>query len=249
MKIVIIEDEHYAAEALQRMLLNLKPDAQIIKVISSVEEGWKYFFENPEPDLLFCDIHLSDGISFEIFNKYPIKCPVIFTTAFDQYAIQAFDVNSINYLLKPIKKEDLRNTLLKYEDRLKVQAIDYNRLNQLLNKPTDKTRFSGSIGRNLQVVEIDRISYFLASEGLVSIHTTDKKRLIIDYTLDNLEQILDPKFFFRANRQIIIHIQSLKKVAPYFKGRLLLYLTPETTDKQTVSQNKASSFKKWMEGL
>lgn len=246
MNIVIIEDEYYAAEALEKMLLKLKPNSSVVQKITSVEDGIDYLKSNPEPDLLFCDIQLSDGVSFEIFEKVHISCPIVFITAFDQYAIQAFEVNSIDYLLKPIKIENLIQALNKFDTFFSRSPIDFTGIQQMLEKPVYKTRFVGKIGQNMQVSLLEDIAYFLSDGGITFLYTKNGNRLIVDYTLEQLESVLNPELFFRANRQLIIHIVSIQKVAPYFKGRLLLYLQPEPKERQTISQNKANDFKEWM---
>src|SRR5690625_2869591 len=224
MKIVIIEDEEYAAKGLERMLLQLQPDIEVIKKIANVEEGITYFKKHPEPDLLFCDIQLSDGDAFEIFKKHAIQCPVVFTTAYDEYALKAFQVNSINYLLKPIKLKELQKTLHKFETYYQATNIDFNKIQEMLHKPPYKSRFIGKIGQNIQVIPTENIAYFLSEEGVTFLFTTKRKRFIVDYTLERLGDLLNPADFFRANRQLFIHIQSIKKVEPYFKGRLSLHL-------------------------
>src|SRR5690606_2692772 len=246
MKVVIIEDEFYAAEALEKMLHKLRPDISVIQKISGVEEGIAYFDTHPEPDLVFSDIQLSDGLAFEIYKKHPIVCPVVFTTAFDQYAIQAFELNSINYILKPIKETDLHRALLKYAAHYEQLPINFEKLRRMLHQPTYKTRFIGKIGQNIQVVPVEDIAFFMSEEGTTFLLTAHGKRLIVDFTLEQLEQILDPQIFFRLNRQLLIHIQSIKKVEPYFKGRLLISLHPETEKKPVVSQEKARVFKEWL---
>lgn len=248
MKVVIIEDEHYAAEALEKMLLKYRPNAKVLNKISSVDEGLEYFAIHPEPDLIFSDIRLSDGNSFEIFQAHPLKCPVIFTTAYDQYAIQAFEVNSIDYLLKPIKDKELLKTLNKLDNYLSHRNLDYNLIQRFMDKKKYKTRFTGTVGQKMHVVSVKDIVYFKSEDGVVFIYTKSGKRLIVDYTLEQLETYLEPTFFYRANRQLIVHIHSIHKVEPYFKGRLLISLNPALETKQTVSQNKASEFKKWLNG-
>lgn len=247
MKIIIIEDEQYAAKGLERMLLKLRPDLEVVRKITGVEEGIQYFEDHPEPDLLFCDIQLSDGDVFEIFKKHPVQCPVVFTTAFDEYALQAFEVNSINYLLKPIKIKEVQQALNKFDAHYKPSVMDFEELQKMLNKPTYKARFIGKIGQNIQIIPVENIAYFLSEDGVTFLFTTKGKRLIVDYTLEQLSNLLDPAHFFRANRQLVPHIQSIQKVEPYFKGRLFLNLQPEIDSKQTISQNKAQDFKEWLE--
>lgn len=246
MKVIIIEDEKYAAKGLERMLLKLRSNIKIVKKIADVETGIAYFKKHPEPDLLFCDIQLSDGDVFEMFKIHPVKCPVVFTTAYDEFAIKAFQVNSINYLLKPIKQKELQETLLKFETHYQTTDINFDRIQEILHKPTYKSRFIGKIGQNIQIIPTEDIAYFLSEEGLTFLFTSKGRRFIVDYPLEKLQHLLNPDNFFRANRQLLIHIQSIEKIEPYFKGRLLLELQPEAKDKQTISQNKAAAFKEWL---
>lgn len=248
MNVVIIEDEPYAALGLERILLSLRSDIIIVKKIAGVEEGIAYFQDHPEPDLLFCDIQLSDGNSFDIFKVHPIQCPVVFTTAYDEFALKAFELNSINYLLKPIKKEEVERTLKKFEVHFKPASFDFEKLEVILSGPTFNKRFVGKIGQTIQVILVEDIAFFLSEDGVTFIYDIKGKRFITDYSLNQLETLLNPEFFFRVNRQLIVHIQSIAKVEPYFKGRLLLYLHPDLKKKQTISQEKAGKFKDWVSG-
>lgn len=254
MKIVIIEDEAFAADALENVLLELRPQTSIMERLEAVEEAIEWFEENQHPDLIFCDIHLSDGSSFEIFKEVKVECPVIFTTAFNEYAIEAFKVNSVDYLLKPIKKEDLRTAIEKYENLKKNNLADeMQNLRNLLEteqvsiKNEKKARFMVKSGQSIQAIPNDKVAYFMAEEGVVLLITFEGKRYVVNYTLDELEGLLDEIKFFRANRQLITNIEAIKKVNPYFKGRLQLILQPGTEEEPVVSSGKASKFKEWLD--
>lgn len=254
MKAIIIEDEAFAAEALEKIVHQLRPDTEILDKLESIEESVEWLETNRPPDLIFCDIHLSDGSSFEIFKQVDLKCPVIFTTAYNEYAIEAFKVNSIDYLLKPLKKEEVLKAIKKYEDlRQNDFSKEIENLHNLLkNSETgrttpNKSRFMVKSGQTIKTIFSKEIAYFLAEEGVVLLVTFQGKRFVVNYTLDQLEEELEPKDFFRANRQIIVNINSVQTVNPYFKGRLHLELDPKTEDDQIVSSSKASAFKEWLD--
>lgn len=254
MKVVIIEDEAFAAEALESLILELRPETEVLDVLPSVEEAVIWFETNRPPDLAFCDIHLSDGNSFEIFKEITVDCPVIFTTAFNKYAIEAFQVNSVDYLLKPIKKEELAKAIKKYEGlRQESSTRQLENLQNLLQEsgiatPSEKkSRFMVKSGRSIKVIPSKEVAWFLAEEGVVFLMNFEGQRFIINYTLDQLEENMDPNNFFRANRQLIVNISAVKKAEPYFKGRLLLYTEPPVEGDQVISSNKAGAFKKWLD--
>ncbi len=248
MNIVIIEDESPAAKTLKKMVKKINPSAEVIAIIDSVEEGLAYFSAHSEPDLILSDIELTDGTSFDIFEVYPLQCPVIFTTAYDQYAIRAFKVNSIDYLLKPIQPRELSKTLQKFEQLYAAPQIDYNQLKKALNKTEYRHRFTGKIGQTLQIISVEETAYFLSEEGITFLYNQSGKRFIVDYSLEQLTNLVDPKLFFRVNRQLLVHIQSIQQIKPYFKGRLLLKLEPKLEDQHTVSQSNAGDFKEWLKG-
>ncbi|AKD04553.1 LytTR family DNA-binding domain-containing protein [Pontibacter korlensis] len=251
MKIAIIEDEDIAAEALGAIIEKLRPQAEVLAILPSVEEAVEWLTLQPSPDLLFCDIHLSDGNSFEIFRQVEVKCSVIFTTAYNQYAIEAFKVNSIDYLLKPIKPVDVAKALKKHEE-LQHQALtqQLSNLNQLVQQPSqqqNRSRFLVKIGQSIKAVPVEEVAYFLAEEGVVFLVTHAGKRHIINYTLDLLEEQLNSSDFFRANRHLMVHINAVQEVKPYFKGRLALELHPKVNSEQTVSSSRAADFKQWLD--
>lgn len=255
MKIVIIEDEAYAADILKSMILELRPGTEVLEILESIEEAVEWFSMNQQPDLVFCDIHLSDGNSFEIFRQIEIKRPVIFTTAYNEYAIEAFKVNSVDYLLKPIEKEELAKAIHKYENLKQVSlAGELQHLQTLLQKSSHgkpqtekKSRFMVKSGQSIKAISSEKVAYFLAEDGVVLLVTFEGKRFVVNYTLDQLDEILNPEIFFRANRQLIANIAAVKEVSPYFKGRLHLVLNPSLAGDQIISSSRASAFKDWLD--
>jgi len=251
MRVVIVEDEQLAADALAAIVKRLRPQTEVLSKIVSVEEAVQWFMLNQVPDLIFCDIHLSDGNSFEIFRQVNVSCPVIFTTAYNQYAIEAFKVNSIDYLLKPIKPEDVALALKKYESQQRPSPMDLGQLQQLLTlqqpKQQTKSRFLVKQGQAIKTITLEEVAYFWAEEGVVFLVTKQGKRFIINYTLDQLEEQLDHTSFFRANRQLIVQIDAVQEVHSYFKGRLTLQLNPALDKEVIISSSKASEFKDWLD--
>lgn len=254
MKVLIIEDEPYAQNELKRLLENSDFDIEVIDCIDSVEESVIWLKANNRPELIFMDIQLSDGISFEIFKKVEVKTPVIFTTAFDEYAIQAFKVNSVDYLLKPIKQTELNDALKKFntlgEQFGKAQTtLDINQIQQLLNinKPNYKTRFIAKVGDQIKHIDVKDVAYFKAEDNEVMLITNNDNKYVIEYALDHLVNVLDPNEFFRANRSFIVTINSITKTSKYFNSRLHLELNPETEDTVLISRVKVPEFLKWMD--
>ncbi|MEM6522719.1 MAG: LytTR family DNA-binding domain-containing protein [Bacteroidota bacterium] len=253
MQVVIIEDEAPAFRRLQKILEEVDPTIEIIEVLDSVEEGIKWLNDSKQPDLIFMDIQLSDGLSFEIFDAVKITCPVIFTTAFDEYTLRAFKVNSIDYLLKPIKKEELSLSLKKLDQlkssfKEKTQPQDINALIRAikLDDRKFKSRFLVKKADELHSVETAEISHFCTRNGVVHLVTQKGKDHIMDFTLDELMLQVDPEQFYRANRQYIVHFKAIQKVHKFHKGKLLIELVLETDDSITVSAEKASDFKGWL---
>ncbi|WP_439882506.1 LytR/AlgR family response regulator transcription factor [Pontibacter sp. MBLB2868] len=248
MKIVIIEDEQLAADALKAMIGGIRPEAEIVATLGSVEEAVKWLTLHQAPDLIFCDIHLSDGNSFEIFRQVEVHAPVVFTTAYNQYAIEAFKVNSVDYLLKPLKPTEVAHAIKKHED-LKKQHIaeGLKGIQKMVQAPQRKSRFLVKNGQSIKAIPTQEVAYFLAEEGVVFLYTFDGKRFIINNTLDQLEEQLDGANFFRANRHLMVHIDAVKEVRPYFKGRLELLLNPHIESEQIVSSSRAPHFKEWLD--
>ena len=253
MKVLIIEDEAPAFRRLQKILDEVRPGIEIVDVIDSVEESVKWFKNHNLPDLIFMDIQLSDGISFEIFDHIQITKPVIFTTAFDEYMLRAFKVNSIDYLLKPIKVEDLAKSLDKFEQMRQVfgqaEPTDLNALiGQIkLDDKKYKSRFLVKQGEKLLSIETTETFMFQTRNGVVYLITGSGKKFLVDYTLDELTSLLDPDQFFRANRQFLIHYNSIKEVHRYHKGKLLIAPKIDIEEPITISEEKSSLFKKWLD--
>jgi two-component system LytT family response regulator len=251
MRILLIEDEEPASKRLAKMIRELEPDADITGVIISVASAVKWFEENEPPDLVFSDIQLSDGLSFEILKETGITCPVIFTTAYDQYAIEAFKVNSVDYLLKPIKMEELKSALLKYK-KLHTSAspasIDINKLLQsfTVHSAGYKKRFIIKYGEHIKTVNSEEVAYFYTEDKVNFLVTREGRRYGIDYNLDSLEQMVDPKVFFRINRQYIIGIHAIKEMFSYSKSRVLIKLNPEAKHETIVSTERSGDFKQWL---
>jgi len=253
MKVVIIEDESLASSKLQSMLAEIDPKIEVVHTLESVKSSNQWLNENPCPELIFCDIHLSDGLCFDIFNQGKIICPVIFTTAYDHYAIRAFEVNSIAYLLKPINKDKLEESIKKY-NQLKDNYTphDPNELNRLVDiirggTSVYKSRFLVKVGNKIKSIPASKIAYFYSKEKLNYIITKGNEKYPVDHTLEEVDNFVDPKIFYRINRQFIIHIDSVKEIHPYFKGRLKLDLNPQMEEEIIVSSEKTPAFKDWLD--
>ncbi len=252
MKILIIEDEPFAQTELLRLLEKTNYEFQVAGILDSVEDSVEWLKSNAEPELIFLDIQLSDGISFEIFRHIKIKAPVIFTTAFDEYAIQAFQLNSIDYLLKPIELDALKAALNKLEEMKSNLApsplLNENILKDLLQmqKHDYKSRFVAKMGDQIKSIGIEDIAYFYAEDNLVFVRCAGNERYIIDLTLELLEKEVDPKEFFRLNRGYLVRISAIRKVSKYFNSRLLIELEPQAEEKVLVSRVRVPDFMGWM---
>lgn len=249
MKYVIIEDEFLAAQLLEKKIKDLRPKWQCVAKLESVLEATDYLSEFDDFELVFCDIHLSDGKSFEVFEKVEVSQPVIFTTAFDQYAIDAFKVHSIHYLLKPLKDEQLKDAIEKFETQNAQSKASQDDRMQALLKASDqrgRSRFLVKKGQNMKIIPVEEVAYFYSRDGLTYLITSSGESFLLNETLEQLESGLDPKCFFRANRQFIIHINSISEIEPYFKGKLFAHLNPKQKEDCIISQAKAASFKEWL---
>lgn len=249
MKIVIIEDEIPAAERLEKLIINLQPAAEVLIVLDSVKRAVEWFSQNKVYDLVFMDIHLADGLSFNIFQKVKIVKPIIFTTAYDEYALEAFEVNSIDYLLKPISESRLQKSFAKVE--LLKGENDNKKMMDILNSLQDrqqhyKSRFLVKVGSVLHPISVDKISLFYIDNQLTKLLTVKGNSYILDQSLDEIEQTLNQEDFFRISRQMIVAASSIQKIESYFSGRLILSLEPEHPD-VIVSKRKVATFKQWME--
>ena len=251
MNVLIIEDEQPAARRLKQLLEAEQPGIQALGPIDSVEAAVAWLRRNPAPDLLFLDIQLADGLSFDIFSQVDIQAPVIFTTAYDQYTLKAFKLNSIDYLLKPIEPEELALALDKF-GRLfgKRQSIGIDAIKSMIqafSQPDYKERFIIKTGQQLTYIRAEDIFYCYSEDGLAFAQMASRKRHAIDYTLDQLENLLNPRDFFRLNRKVIAHIQSIRKVEPYFNSRLILELDPGAPFDIIVSRDRVNDFKSWLD--
>lgn len=252
MKVVIVEDEFFAADRLKKLLEESEPGIEIVNVLETVKKAVQWFGKNQNFDLIFMDIQLADGLSLEIFEQVEINKPVIFTTAYDEYALKAFQMNGIDYLLKPITHDSLNHSLEKLRMLRKEKTSPQLSLDKIKtifqqNGQQYKTRFLVKTGQVMQPVNIDNIAYFITKNQLTYLVTKRGNKQMIDFTLDELETSLNPTKFFRVNRQIIISIDSIEKIHPYFSNRLLLEIKPEFTEDVIVSKRKVHDFKQWLQ--
>lgn len=248
MKTMIIEDEKPAVEKLLKSLVKTDPSMEVVTVCNSIHEAVTWLSQNPMPDLIFMDIELTDGLSFKIFEKIQVTCPVIFITAYDEYWQQAFENNSIDYLLKPVRQDKLEAALGKYE---KLKKYFSGQLQQLLDsqepqKPGYKKRFLIKRGTDYISIKTDDIRYFFATHKIVCLVDCHSQKFIIDQSLNDIEKQLDPLQFYRINRKYIVHINAIKKIKSYPKSKLQLELEPVNNDEIIISQENAAAFKQWM---
>jgi len=249
MKILIVEDEAAAARRLKKMILEIQPDVEIINEMDSVESTVNWFNKNPSPDLVFMDIQLADGTCFDIFKQVEVTAPVIFVTAYDEYAIRAFDVNAIAYLLKPVKSDDLGNAIKKLVRFKSKTAPDYQKLIESIHVPGEfQKRLLIKIGQSIRAVEIADIAYFYTQDKIVTLVTFENRKYPTDYTLDELEKVLNPDQFFRINRQFIINNKSIREMYVISKSRVKVILHPPCDMDTAVSAERSATFKKWLTG-
>ena len=261
---LIVEDEPLAARRLADMLARQPDPVQVLGTAEAVSRAVQLLQAGPTPDVLFLDIHLADGLSFEIFEQTPVRCPVIFTTAYDQYALRAFKVNSVDYLLKPIDEEELQAALRKLRERLPAApaaapappAFDPALLAQLMQQMQQsappaasyKTQFVVRVGEHLKVVPLDQIAYFFSLEKATFLQTTEGRKFVVDYTMDQLEGLLDPRRFFRLNRAYLAQQSAIQDIIHYTNSRLQTVLKPTAPDAQVlVSREKVNVFKSWLD--
>lgn len=248
MQIVILEDEPIAREKLAACLQLAAPEARIAAQLASVAEALRWFTANPSPDLLFCDIQLSDGLSFELFRRLPVRCPVVFTTAFDDYLLEAFQTNGIDYLLKPIRQNHVAAALAKYHSLAAHFSADYaQRLHAVTHgAPAPRDRFLVRKGAGHLVVKVADIAYFYTEDKLVFLVTNAAQRHLLDKPLADIESLLDPARYFRANRATLVAIDAITRCCPYGKGKLLLELNPPAKEPVIVSQERAAACRQWL---
>ncbi|MDB5208965.1 MAG: response regulator transcription factor [Flavisolibacter sp.] len=252
MNILIVEDEELAQKKLQKTLLSVDPSAKVVGITDSIQSTVDWLQSNNPVDLILMDIELADGQSFEIFNLVEVKAPVIFTTSYDEFALKAFKVNSVDYLLKPIQVEDLQVALTKYKKLSAAKAGDISiealvkQLQQQLQPKEYRKRFLVKHAQKLVSVDVDEIAYFYSDGRLNFFKTSDNKKYVVDYTMDELEDMLDAEKFFRISRSFYVAIEAIDKIDDYFGNRLILQLKPAVDKEALVSREKVSDFKKWM---
>lgn len=252
MKVLIIEDEFYAAKRLIKLLLDINPHIEILDTLDSVEDAISWLSNNEEPDLVFADIQLADGLSFQIFEHVKISAPLIFTTAFDEYALKAFKVNSLDYLLKPIELPLLKKALDQFEHYKENHAgevVDWeNLLSDMISKGKKyKERFLIRLGDAYAYLKVENIRLLYSEDGITFAIDKENKRNILDHSLDHIQDYLDPDHFFRISRKYIVNIQFINKIHPYLNQRLKLELTqPAFKADLIVSREKVKTFKDWL---
>ena len=251
MRILIIEDEIQAAQRLETLVKGLVPDVVVLDKIDTVKKAVLWIKANPAPDLIFLDIQLADGISFQIFEQCDVKSPVIFTTAYDEYALKAFKVNSIDYILKPVDKDELGAALKKYhtlsgETKSGVRLEHLEQAIQMLTKKY-KSRFIIKVGEHLRTIEIQDVLFFVSLEKATFCHTADQRKHILDFTLDQLEGLLDPQRFFRINRKYIVAAESILDMISFTNSRLKLVLKNSDDREIIVARERVQEFKDWMD--
>lgn len=254
MKAVIIEDESLIADEMKATIAEVATDVQVQQVLPSLKAAKKWFMQNPEPDVLFMDIKLSDGLSFELFSQFDLKCPVIFCTAYEEYAIRAFKVNGVDYLLKPVQEDDLHKAIEKVRQQQRNKSFGPVDLQQLVQQFTNpaaakiqyKERFIVNSNSKWMPVETSDIAVFY-KDSLNYLYTFSGEKLIYDFSaLEDIEDVLDPKIFFRANRQTILHINAVHIVRTQGNQKLLVQLKPPLKMEVDISREKAPAFKKWV---
>lgn len=250
MKIIIIEDERPAAEKLHKALLKSNPAVEVMAVLNSVQSAVDWLQQNPMPDLLFMDIELGDGLSFRIFEKITVSSPVIFCTAFDEYWQEAFEHNSIDYLLKPVKQEKLDAALAKYDKLRQHFTGNLRQLLQWQQQPLPagyKKKFLVKRGSDYVSVKTEDIAYFYATHKLVCMVDSKGQKFILDQSLADMEKQLDPALFYRVNRKYLVHAAAIRKIKTYPKSKLLLEVDPPVDDEIIIAQENATAFKDWMD--
>lgn len=252
MKVVIVEDEHLAASKLEKMILKYDSEIEILEKLESVESAILWLKNNNSPDLIFLDIQLTDGTSFDIIKEVELNCPAIFTTAYDQYALKAFELQSIDYLIKPISQEMLEKSIEKFKkmkDSLSSKNIDYSHILKAVKSVGKeyKLRFLVKTGSVMKSIGVMDIAYFYSEDKLVFIKTKSDQKFVIGESLDELERVLNPLDFFRINRKYILNFDVIQKAHPHFNGRLKIEFKPSPDEDIYISNRRATPFKEWMD--
>ena len=252
MNILIIEDEPQAAQRLETLVKELLPTSHILDKIDSVKRSVQWFKNNPSPDLVLMDIQLADGTSFQIFEQCEVKCPVIFTTAYDEYALKAFKVNSIDYILKPVDKNELQLALKKLEsltgnsDGTRKLLNSIGEVVQKLSRK-HKERFVIKVGEHLRTIEVKDILYFHSQDKATFCHTIDNRNHILDFTLEQLEEMIDPLAYFRVNRKYFVRAEAIQDIISYTNSRLKLVLRNSSDSDVIVARERVQEFKQWLD--
>lgn len=249
-KYLLIEDEHFAYEEIKRLMQKIRPNYVLVDWAESIEQAIP-LLKQGNIDLLILDIRLSDGICFEIFEQYPVDIPLLFTTAYDEYALKAFKLNSIDYLLKPVDEQELNNALCKFERKIytTAQSSEYKQLEKMYLSNHRKNRFLIQIGDSYQYAETKDVAFFYSEEKYVYLHLFSGQRYIVNYSLEQIDKMLDNTTFFRTSRNCIANIRSIKKISKHFMGRLKLQFQPECPQEVLVSRSRAERFLKWIDGI
>lgn len=248
MNVVIIEDELPAYKRLVKLVEETLPGATVAAHLDSVADAKSWFENNKSPDILFMDIHLADGSAFDLLKEVKVEAPIIFTTAYDQYAIDAFKASSIDYLLKPIKKEELKTALSKLSEFRKMFNENGETLIQAVTNPEYKKRFVIRFGEHIKTLEVDEIAYCYSENKATLARTFEGRNFPMDHNLDALQHMLDPAQFFRINRQYLINIQAIAEMKTYTKARVIVKLNPPVKEDPVVSSERAADFKRWLGG-
>jgi DNA-binding LytR/AlgR family response regulator len=248
MKTLIIEDEQPAARQLAKLLGRLETPLIPMEVLDSVESAVKWLCAFPAPELIFMDIQIADGLSFDIFAQVEVVSPVIFTTAFDHYAVQAFRVNAVDYLLKPVDPEELARAVARVRERKTAAPFNFESLSRYFKTEAYKDRFLIKTGQQLGFLLASDIAFFRSSEGLTQAFTLQGKKHFVEHTLEELERLLDPKDFFRISRGVTLRLNSIKAVHPHFNGRLKVDTQPAVPEETFVSRERVGEFKAWLGG-
>ncbi|WP_343488134.1 LytTR family DNA-binding domain-containing protein [Allomuricauda sp. d1] len=250
MRAVIVEDEEFAAKRLAQLVNELAPEIEVIAELNSVESGSKWFSTNTSPDLIFLDIQLNDGYGFDILDNVADHPPVIFTTAYNEFAIRGFKYNGLDYLLKPIVKDDLKKALEKFHKNVtrngQSSTKNLEHLKQLFHKEY-KHRFMVKVGNQFKSFNVEEIAYFKSHEGMICLYTHKGQSYPIEYTIDQLENILNPIHFFRINRKFMVSVESVVEIHSYFNSRLLLKILPKEEEQVVVSRERTTNFKRWLD--
>ncbi|MBN8678782.1 MAG: response regulator transcription factor [Chitinophagales bacterium] len=251
MKILIIEDEQPAARQLAKLLSELDGgNTQILETLDSVEAAVHWLRTFTPPDLIFMDIQVADGLSFDIFKQVEVKSPVIFTTAFDQYAVRAFRVNAVDYLLKPVDPDELQLAIDKVMNKQKAVSVglELEALERFFDKKEYKDRFLIKSGANFGFLQTADVAFFRSDNSITQAYTKQGKSPVVEHTLDELESLLNPKDFFRINRNMLVSLGAIQKISPYLNGRLVLETSPDLKSEVIVSREKVAEFKVWLGG-